>query len=66
MYLEAVRWNEGFREETDAAFAKFWEQEGDSIRKMEIIEVDADGNQLSSTLLGSIYRKTGFGPANAR
>ena len=32
MHLEAVRWNEGFQRETDAAFAKFLEREGESLR----------------------------------
>lgn len=51
MFLEALRRNEGFRRETDKAFAKFWEREGDSLRKAEWIEQDANGNTISRRLL---------------
>jgi len=57
MFLEALRRNEGFRRETDAAFAKFWEREGDSLRKRELIEKDANGNTISRTLLGELIEK---------
>jgi hypothetical protein len=57
IFLEALRRNEGFRRETDKAFAKFWEREGDSLRKMELVERDANGNTSSSTLLGELNEK---------
>ncbi len=62
MVLEAVGLNEKFRKETDAAFAKFWEREGESLRKSEIIEVDAAGNTLSRTLLGDLIEKPDSDP----
>lgn len=54
MHLEAVRWNEGFRKETDNAFAKFWERDGDSLRKEQFILVDAEGNRKSFSSLGEL------------
>ncbi len=62
MFLEAVGLNEGFRNETEAAFAEFWGREGDSLRKMEIIKMDAAGNRLSSTLLGDLIEKPDSNP----
>jgi hypothetical protein len=56
MHLEAVRWNEGFRQETDAAFTMFWEREGASIMKTEIIQQDGKGNTISSTPLGELIK----------
>lgn len=42
MFLKPLRRNEGFRRETDKAFAKFWEPEDDSLRTRELHEMDAD------------------------
>jgi len=53
-HLEAVRWNERFREETDAAFAKFWEREGDSLSKTKIHVMDPEGNRKSYSSLGEL------------
>jgi hypothetical protein len=62
MALEAVRWNEGFRKETDAAFAKFWEREGESLWKVEIILTDAEGNKKSYKSLGELLGQQFEGP----
>lgn len=62
MFLEALRRNEGFRRETDKAFAKFWEREGDSLRKQELCEIDAGGNTLSITSLGDLIEKPDSDP----
>jgi len=62
MFQEAVRWNEGFQWETDAAFADFWEREGDSLRNRRLIEKDADANALSSTSLGELIEKPDSDP----
>jgi hypothetical protein len=62
MFLEALRRNEGFRRETDKAFTKFWEREGDSLRKRELIELDANGNTISRTLLGELIEKPDSDP----
>lgn len=62
MFLEALRRNEGFCRDTDTAFAKFWEREGDSLRKREFHEVDADGKTLSITLLGDLIEKPDSDP----
>lgn len=62
MFLGALRRNEGFRRETDKAFAKFWEREGDSLRKRELHEVDTEGNTLLITLLGDLIEKPDSDP----
>jgi hypothetical protein len=62
IFLEAVGLNEGFRQETDAAFATFWEREGDSVRKQEIIDQDGQGNILCRTLLGDLIEKPDSDP----
>ena len=62
MFLEALCRHEGFRRETDKAFGKFWEREGDSLRKRELHEMDADGNTLSITLLGDLIEKPDSDP----
>ena len=62
MFLGALRRNEGFRRETDKAFTKFWEREGDSLRKRELHEVDTEGNTLLITLLGDLIEKPDSDP----
>ena len=54
MFLEALRRDEGFRRETDKAFAKFWEREGESLRKEQIVLIDAEGNRKSYKSLGEL------------
>lgn len=62
MLLEALRRNEGFRRETDKAFAKFWEREGDSLRKREWIVRDAEGNTSSYRSYGELIGESFEGP----
>lgn len=62
MFLEALRRNEGFCRDTDTAFAKFWEREGDSLKKREFHEMDADGNTTSITILGDFIKKPDSDP----
>ncbi|MBM4275664.1 MAG: hypothetical protein FJ134_14560 [Deltaproteobacteria bacterium] len=62
IFQEAVRWNEGFRQETDTAFSKFWEREGDSLKNRELIEFDSQGNRLSCTPLGSLMKEPDSDP----
>jgi hypothetical protein len=62
IFLEALLRNDGFRRDTDKAFAKFWEREGDSLRNVELIEKDASGNTISSTLLGELIEKPDSDP----
>ena len=62
IFLKALRRHEGFKRETDMAFAKFWEREGDSLKKRELHEMGADGNTLSITLLGDLIKKPDSDP----
>ena len=55
MHLEAVKWSEGFRRDTDAAFAKFLEREGESLRnRQKIVLIEPDGNRKSYQSLGEL------------
>lgn len=57
MFLEYVGLNEGFRNETDLAFAKFWEREGVSLKNRQIILIDPQGNRKSYNSLGELLDK---------
>lgn len=62
LYKEAVRWNEGFRKETDRAFANFWEREGDSFIKLKLVEIENKGNILTTKLLSDFIKEPDSNP----
>lgn len=55
-FLAALRLHDGFRKDTDAAFASFWAREHKTIEEIEFIHLNEDGQEIYRERLGRLEK----------